>query len=185
MSDPSRCDNVPIIELKVVAEEYEPSNKSDSTFVLVAAHSQPGPGATATQEERRDSKAGMPGGQEHGVGPKGTGEKWEKSTGLASDGGDFDATRPGAGKENGDAALSSYGWRDPYGIADLSIGIGRQDKLFDLNLIVRNLFDERRGDEGWNSYTIYQRPRWIGVVISSNFNRARHMLLFKVLVDLR
>jgi hypothetical protein len=30
---------------------------------------------------------------------KGTGEKWVKSTGVAADGGDFDATKPGAGKE--------------------------------------------------------------------------------------
>ncbi|CUS14419.1 unnamed protein product [Tuber aestivum] len=30
---------------------------------------------------------------------EGTGEKYERSTGLAADGGDFDATRPGAGKE--------------------------------------------------------------------------------------
>ncbi|KAI9676643.1 MAG: hypothetical protein M1829_002960 [Trizodia sp. TS-e1964] len=29
----------------------------------------------------------------------GTGEKWVKSTGLAADGGDFDASAPGAGKE--------------------------------------------------------------------------------------
>ncbi|KAG0644092.1 hypothetical protein HOY80DRAFT_217511 [Tuber brumale] len=30
---------------------------------------------------------------------EGTGEKYERSTGLAADGGDFDATRPGAGRE--------------------------------------------------------------------------------------
>jgi len=30
---------------------------------------------------------------------EGTGDKYEKSTGLAADGGDFDATRPGAGRE--------------------------------------------------------------------------------------
>ena len=30
---------------------------------------------------------------------KGTGEKWVKSTGLAADGGDFDASKPGAGRE--------------------------------------------------------------------------------------
>lgn len=30
---------------------------------------------------------------------QGTGEKYEKSTGLAADGGDFDASRPGAGRE--------------------------------------------------------------------------------------
>ena len=74
-----------------------------------------------------------------------------------------------SGRENGDAALSSYGWREPYGIADFSIGVGRQDGLFDVNFIVRNLFDEKRGDAGWSSYTVYQRPRWIGVTLSSKF----------------
>jgi outer membrane receptor protein involved in Fe transport len=73
------------------------------------------------------------------------------------------------GRENGDAALSSYGWRKAYGITDLSLGIGRQDGLFDVNVIVRNLFDEKRGDAGWSSYTVYQRPRWVGVVITSKF----------------
>jgi iron complex outermembrane receptor protein len=74
-----------------------------------------------------------------------------------------------SGKENGDAALSSYGWREAYGIADFSIGVGRQDGLFDVNFIVRNLFDEKRGDAGWSSYTVYQRPRWVGVTLSSKF----------------
>lgn len=50
-----------------------------------------------SQQERQGS-IGQQGGGEHGK-EKGTGEKWEKSTGLASEGGDFDATRPGAGKE--------------------------------------------------------------------------------------
>lgn len=53
----------------------------------------------ATQEERRESKVGMPGGQEHGKESKGTGEQWIKSSGLHADGGDFDATKPGAGRE--------------------------------------------------------------------------------------
>ncbi|KAF2748792.1 hypothetical protein M011DRAFT_337989 [Sporormia fimetaria CBS 119925] len=52
-----------------------------------------------TQAERRNSKAGMPGGQEHGKDPKGTGEQWVKTSGTAADGGDFDATKPGAGRE--------------------------------------------------------------------------------------
>jgi hypothetical protein len=52
-----------------------------------------------TQEERRTSTAGNPGGQEHGKEPKGTGEQYIKSTGVAADGGDFDATKPGAGRE--------------------------------------------------------------------------------------
>lgn len=74
-----------------------------------------------------------------------------------------------SGKENGDSALSSYGWNDAYGIVDLSVGIGRQDGLFDVSFIARNLLNEDRGDAGWSSYTIYQRPRWLGVAISSKF----------------
>lgn len=69
-------------------------------------------------------------------------------------------------RENGDAALSDYGWSDAYGLADLSIGLGRVDEKFDVNLIVRNLLDEDYGDIGWSSYNINQRPRWIGVVFS-------------------
>ncbi|QJU58347.1 TonB-dependent receptor [Sphingomonas sp. AP4-R1] len=72
-------------------------------------------------------------------------------------------------RENGDTALSAYGFRKPYGIADASIGFGRRDGLFDVNLVVRNLFDEDRGDPGWNTYTVYQRRRWIGAVVSSKF----------------
>jgi hypothetical protein len=52
-----------------------------------------------SQEERRESKIGLPGGQEHGKEPKGTGELWEKTTGLQAEGGNFDASKPGAGKE--------------------------------------------------------------------------------------
>ncbi len=45
--------------------------------------------------------AGQEGGDPHGEDKsnKGTGEKWVKTTGMAADGGDFDATKPGAGKE--------------------------------------------------------------------------------------
>lgn len=52
-----------------------------------------------TQEERRDSNLGQPGGQEHGKEEQGTGEEWVKTTGIAADGGDFDVTKPGAGRE--------------------------------------------------------------------------------------
>jgi hypothetical protein len=50
-------------------------------------------------EKRRESKVGNPGGLEHGAEPKGTGEEWVKTSGLHADGGDFDATKPGAGRE--------------------------------------------------------------------------------------
>jgi len=54
--------------------------------------------APKTQAERRESKVGNAGGQEHGK-ENGTGEQWVKTSGLAADGGDFDATKPGAGRE--------------------------------------------------------------------------------------
>ena len=38
-------------------------------------------------------------GQEGGKKSEGTGEQWVKTSGLAADGGDFDATKPGAGRE--------------------------------------------------------------------------------------
>jgi len=50
-------------------------------------------------EDRRESKAGQEGGQDLGKEEHGTGEQWVKSTGLAAEGGDFDATKPGAGRE--------------------------------------------------------------------------------------
>lgn len=55
--------------------------------------------APKTQAERRESKVGNASGQEHGKEENGTGEQWVKTSGLAADGGDFDATKPGAGRE--------------------------------------------------------------------------------------
>jgi hypothetical protein len=60
------------------------------------------------QQRRRDSGKGLAaeegGGEGERVGGKGvvgagTGEEYVKSSGLAADGGDFDASRPGAGRE--------------------------------------------------------------------------------------
>lgn len=55
--------------------------------------------APKTQAEQRESKVRNAGGQEHDKEEKGTGEQWVKTSGLAADGGDFDATKPGAGRE--------------------------------------------------------------------------------------
>lgn len=71
--------------------------------------------------------------------------------------------------QNVDAALSAYGYTHAYGLTDVSLGLGRRDGLLDVNLIVRNLFDTKRGDAGWSSYTYYLKPRWIGVSVSSKF----------------
>lgn len=46
-----------------------------------------------------DAHKPRPLGQEDNKESKGTGEKYEKSTGMAAEGGDFDASRPGAGRE--------------------------------------------------------------------------------------
>ena len=73
-------------------------------------------------------------------------------------------------RQNVDAALSSYGWTHAYGITDLSLGIGRRDERFDINLIVRNLFDVKREDQGWSTITVYQKPRWIGVSLTGKFS---------------
>jgi len=46
----------------------------------------------------RSASVAYEGGGQHGK-TEGTGEQWVKTTGLAAEGGDFDATKPGAGKE--------------------------------------------------------------------------------------
>lgn len=71
-------------------------------------------------------------------------------------------------KYNSDAALSSYAWVKGYGIVDFGIGIGRQDKLFDVNLLVKNLFDTAyTNTPTWNSFVPTTNPRWVGIVLSS------------------
>lgn len=50
------------------------------------------------KKEERSESVSQPGGGEVGK-EKGTGEQWVKTSGVAAEGGDFDATKPGAGKE--------------------------------------------------------------------------------------
>jgi hypothetical protein len=52
MPDPVKSSTYPRLDLEVVEEESEPSYDPATPFVLVAANAQPGPGPTATQEER-------------------------------------------------------------------------------------------------------------------------------------
>jgi len=90
-------------DAEAVLKEHDPNDHSGEPMKMHGASEIP-----KTQEERRDSKIGMPGGQEHGKEPKGTGEQWVKTTGFAADHGDFDATKPGAAKE-ADRLLSDKG----------------------------------------------------------------------------
>ncbi len=68
-------------------------------------------------------------------------------------------------KYDNDANLSAYGWVPAHGLLDLGLGIGRQDGLFDVNLIVKNSLNKLYNNPGWTSYTP-AIPRWVGVQFS-------------------
>jgi len=55
-------------------------------------------GGEDTPKDRKDS-VGQEGGDPHGEEKKGDGTQYVKTSGVAADGGDFDATKPGAGAE--------------------------------------------------------------------------------------
>jgi len=78
----------------------QPTHKQQGDDKPLEKPSSPGDHSGAAASNTDDRKP-LPGGikldnETHG---EGTGERYEKSTGLAADGGDFDATRPGAGRE--------------------------------------------------------------------------------------
>jgi iron complex outermembrane receptor protein len=67
---------------------------------------------------------------------------------------------------NSDNALSSYGWIGASSITDLAIGVGKRDQSFDVNLIVKNAFNNGAPLlRTWNTYTPAV-PRWFGLVVS-------------------
>ena len=70
------------------------------------------------------------------------------------------------GKYNSDNTLSSYGWIPSSSSTDLSFGIGNRKGTFDVNFVVKNLFDDDtpRG-KTWNTITPAV-PRWFGVTFS-------------------
>jgi len=70
------------------------------------------------------------------------------------------------GKYNSDNNLSSYGWIPAAYTTDFSIGIGNRKGTFDVNLVVKNLFDDDTPrTKNWNTYTPAV-PRWIGITFS-------------------
>lgn len=56
------------------------------------------PGESIKTKTERSASVAHEGGGEHGK-EYGTGEQWVKTSGVAADGGDFDVTKPGAGRE--------------------------------------------------------------------------------------
>lgn len=71
---------------EVAAERGGDAGKVDSA----------GAGAGSSAAKPDAATGAAEGGEEES---KGTGEQYVKSSGLAADGGDFDATKPGAGRE--------------------------------------------------------------------------------------
>ena len=63
--------------------------------------------------------------------------------------------------------LSRYAKVDAYGVTDIVLGLGTQDKKFDVSLIAKNVFNVDYGSLfNWNSYAPSE-PRWVGVNISA------------------
>lgn len=68
---------------------------------------------------------------------------------------------------NNDPSLSRFATSGPYGVTDISVGLGRQDRKFDISLVVKNVFDEDTGFQTtWASYKP-GIPRWVGITIDA------------------
>jgi len=67
-----------------------------------------------------------------------------------------------------DTRLSRYAQADAQGIADLSIGLSRQDGRFAISLVAKNVFDtDTSVPLTWNYYKP-GIPRWIGVTVQAS-----------------
>ena len=63
-----------------------------------------------------------------------------------------------------DNSLSAFSWIPAHSVTDLAVGFGKQ--RFEVNLIVKNVFDDRTHQTNtWNSYTPAV-PRWVGIQFS-------------------
>lgn len=67
---------------------------------------------------------------------------------------------------NSDVSLSSYSWIPDYSVTDLSVGIGKADRSYDVSLLVKNAFNDSTPlSATWNSY-VPAVPRWVGVMFT-------------------
>jgi outer membrane receptor protein involved in Fe transport len=70
---------------------------------------------------------------------------------------------------NSDTSLSSYAWVGGNSITDIAIGEGKQNKSFDANIVVKNVFNNQTPlARTWNTYTPAVQ-RWFGVVLSAKY----------------
>lgn len=66
---------------------------------------------------------------------------------------------------NNTDTLSSYGWVAGYSRTDAAVGITTASE-FDLSIVGKNVFDDRKHEQGWTSYSPYPYPQWFGVTVS-------------------
>jgi len=91
-------------EREKLAEKGElPKDPNDHSGEPMHMHAggdpeKPVEGENLKEKTDRSASVAQEGGGEHGK-VKGTGEQWVKTSGVAAEGGDFDVTKPGAGKE--------------------------------------------------------------------------------------
>jgi len=65
-----------------------------------------------------------------------------------------------------DVSLSDYSTIKANSYTDIAIGVGRRDKLFDISLVGKNVFNNQTPSAIlWNSYTP-GLPQWFGVMVS-------------------
>ncbi len=69
---------------------------------------------------------------------------------------------------NNDEALSSYSVVPKGSVTDVSVGIGQLKKNFDVTLTVKNVFDDKRHEEGWTGYEPTPNRRWVGITFSGS-----------------
>ncbi|SFU83006.1 TonB-dependent receptor [Pseudoduganella namucuonensis] len=66
---------------------------------------------------------------------------------------------------NNSDTLSSYGWISGGATSDLSLGVATKAG-FDVSVVVKNAFDNRKHEAAWLSYSPNPYPRWFGLVFS-------------------
>ena len=68
-----------------------------------------------------------------------------------------------------DTSLSSYSVIPANTTTDLSIGIGRRDRAFDVSLVAKNIFNNQTPNaRTWNSYSP-GIPQWFGLTVNGKF----------------
>lgn len=66
-----------------------------------------------------------------------------------------------------DPLLSRYSMTRTWGVADISVGIARPNKKFDVSFIAKNIFNQDTSlQPTWNSYKPGV-PRWVGVILNA------------------